>query len=160
MNKDGNKTFLFFSFNIENLHRLTHFSAVQHERGPRKVKPKILSVSNMILPSSSTTTTTTPSSSSGPPVACSSSPTMTTSTTNSMHRKAKHLPITLQNQLSSLTTMENYQSFSSIMNQVEEKNDRLFIHSFDKFSFLDGVVRSRSSSSFHNDQLVTNSSFV
>ncbi len=86
---------------------------MQHERGPRKAKPKILSVSSLILPASTI-----------PPVACSSSPTMANgsagSFTNQFNRKTKHPP-TQQQQLSCLPTMDNYNPFSSIINQVRKK---------------------------------------
>jgi hypothetical protein len=88
------------------------YTAVQHERGPRKAKPKILSVSSMILPASTMPT--------APPVACSSSPTMgnvsTISLSNQFNRKSKHSAI--QQQLSCLPTMDNYNPFSNIINQV------------------------------------------
>lgn len=119
MNKDGKRDRRRISTKRV---RIVSSSAVQHERGPRKVKPKILSVSNMILPSSSTTTTstTTPSSSSGPPIACSSSPTTISNSINStsIHRKSKHSQATTQSQLSCLPSLDNYQSFPNIMNQV------------------------------------------
>ena len=92
------------------------YLAVQHERGPRKAKPKILSVSSMILPASSGST--------APPVACSSSPTMANASTlsiaNQFNRKIKHSSIQQQqqSQLSSLANMENYNSFSNIINQT------------------------------------------
>ncbi|CAF0728854.1 unnamed protein product [Adineta steineri] len=86
--------------------------AVQHERGPRKAKPKILSVSSMILPSST-----------GPPIACSSSPIMTNvsslSISNQFNRKSKHSSTQQQQQqLTCLPTIDNYNSFSTIINQT------------------------------------------
>ncbi|CAF2132460.1 unnamed protein product [Rotaria magnacalcarata] len=87
--------------------------AVQHERGPRKSKQKIFSVSSMILPNSNGPT--------GPPIACSSSPTIvnssTTSIQNHFNRKPKLLS-TQQNQLSCLSSMDNYNSFPTIMSQI------------------------------------------
>ncbi|CAF5061893.1 unnamed protein product, partial [Rotaria sp. Silwood1] len=86
---------------------------VQHERGPRKAKQKILSVSNMILPSSTGST--------APPVACSSSPTIanvsTTSISNHFNRKPKLLSIQ-QQQLSCLSTIDHYNPFPTIINQI------------------------------------------
>jgi hypothetical protein len=93
--------------------------AVQHERGPRKVKPKVHSVSNMILPASS--------GSSAAPVACSSSPTMASisvaSVSSQMIRKMKYPSQVSQSQMSCLSTMENYNSFSTIINQVNHRRE-------------------------------------
>jgi hypothetical protein len=93
------------------------YIAVQHERGPRKAKPKILSVSSMILPASTL--------SAAPPVACSSSPTMgnisSMSISNQFNRKSKHPTMQQQQQqLSCLPTMDNYNPFSTIINQVKK----------------------------------------
>lgn len=109
MNKDGKTIHL-----LVKEERFVYL-AVQHERGPRKAKPKILSVSSMILPASSGST--------APPVACSSSPTMANAssllTANQFNRKIKHSSIQQQqSQLSCLPNMENYNSFSNIINQV------------------------------------------
>ncbi len=112
MNKDGNYSFSIFK---EKKKSMFVDLAVQHERGPRKAKQKILSVSSMILPASNGST--------APPVACSSSPTManlsTLSIPNQFNRKPKHSSIQ-QQQLSCLPTIDNYNSFSSIINQVNQ----------------------------------------
>ncbi|CAF2334477.1 unnamed protein product [Rotaria sp. Silwood2] len=110
MNKDGN----YISDTVTRQKIQTFVSiAVQHERGPRKAKQKILSVSNMILPTSTGST--------APPVACSSSPTIanvsTTSISNHFNRKPKLLPTQLQ-QLSCLPTIDNYNPFPTIINQI------------------------------------------
>ncbi|CAF1585071.1 unnamed protein product, partial [Adineta ricciae] len=88
--------------------------AVQHERGPRKAKPKILSVSSMILPNSTV--------SSGPPIACSSSPIMASmsnvSLANQFNRKLSKHSLLPQSQLTCLPATENYSSFSTIINQT------------------------------------------
>lgn len=109
--------------------------AVQHERGPRKAKPKILSVSSMILPSSTNSTV--------PPVACSSSPTMATvsatSLVNQFNRKPKH-PLTQPQPLSCLPTIDNYNPFSSIINQVIRKQNLYSLNSSKKFIFIDNFI--------------------
>jgi len=70
----------------------------------------------MILPASTGSTAA--------PIACSSSPTManvsTLSIANQFNRKPKHSSIQQQQQLSCLPTMDNYNSFSNIINQVNE----------------------------------------
>lgn len=70
----------------------------------------------MILPTSTGSTV--------PPVACSSSPTMATvsaaSIANQFNRKPKH-PSTQSQHLSCLPTMDNYNPFSTIINQVKKK---------------------------------------
>ena len=129
---------------------------MQHERGPRKAKPKILSVSSMILPASSGP--------SAPPVACSSSPTMahvsSTSMSHQFNRKAKHSP-PQQHPMSCLPTMDNYTSFSTIINQVIDLH-ALHMHSTHLVLSiaLDNIVRSSRSSSLHHDQLATNGPFL
>jgi len=76
----------------------------------------------MILPASTGSTV--------PPVACSSSPTMANisavSIANQFNRKPKHPP-TQQQHLSCLPTMDNYNPFSTIINQVKYKKKHIFI---------------------------------
>jgi hypothetical protein len=75
----------------------------------------------MILPTSTGST--------APPVACSSSPTMANvsvaSIANQFNRKPKHSS-TQQQQLSCLPTMDNYNPFSTIINQVIRKRTSFF----------------------------------
>jgi predicted component of type VI protein secretion system len=122
MNKDGN-----YSLSTLMLIKIFVHLAVQHERGPRKAKSKILSVSSMILPTSTGST--------APPVACSSSPTMANasaiSIANQFNRKLKHPSMQHQQhqqhqQLPCLPTMDNYNPFSSIINQVRRKSTTIF----------------------------------
>jgi len=79
----------------------------------------------MILPSSTGSTV--------PPVACSSSPNMinatATSIANQIMRKPKHNITQQQTPSSCMSTMDNYNPFSTIINQVEKKN-LLFLFSF------------------------------
>jgi hypothetical protein len=75
----------------------------------------------MILPASTGST--------APPVACSSSPTMATiSIANQFNRKPTHPPT--QQQLSCLPTMDNYNPFSTIINQVKYLKKNIFIDYF------------------------------
>lgn len=131
--------------------------AVQHERGPRKVKPKIHSVSSMILPASSSGT-------SAPPVACSSSPIMASlsasSVSNQLTRKIKYPLQASQSQFSCLSTMENYNSFSTIINQVNSMLSWFDISLFDFSVLSDNTVRSGGPPSLYHDQLVANSTFI
>lgn len=77
----------------------------------------------MILPASAVPT--------APPIACSSSPTMgnisTVSISNQFNRKSKYSAIQPP-QLSCLPTMDNYNPFSTIINQVIKQNLCLLIN--------------------------------